>query len=193
MGPCSPGLHRRVPITSCRHHSNCWRVRPRCCAPPTPAAAQAPAPLKCLRLAIEDLTTTFGPRYPQGRAFAARLAELERRDGASGQIAGTRRRGGTAPRATPCWPIRCWTSSACWWSSAPPTSSACRRTGRATRACRATGSTIKSPCSRRSGRRANCARCSARRRALRRRCGSGFRREQAAVFDARRQRPLAGV
>ena len=40
--------------------------------------------LKSLRLAIEDLTTTFGARYPQGKAFAGRLSELEGRMAASG-------------------------------------------------------------------------------------------------------------
>jgi formylglycine-generating enzyme required for sulfatase activity len=47
--------------------------------------ATAPANLPTLRLAIEDLTASFGNRYPQGRAFAERLAELERREAASGK------------------------------------------------------------------------------------------------------------
>jgi len=47
-------------------------------------AAELPEQLTSLRLAIDDLTKTFGARYPQGAAFAARLAELERRMAASG-------------------------------------------------------------------------------------------------------------
>jgi len=46
--------------------------------------AEPPEQLKSLRLAIADLTTTFGARYPQGREFAGRLSELERRMTASG-------------------------------------------------------------------------------------------------------------
>jgi len=41
--------------------------------------------LTALRLAIEDLTKTFGARYAQGTAFSARLAELERRAATDGQ------------------------------------------------------------------------------------------------------------
>ena len=53
----------------------------------TSALAQGEEPagqLKSLRLAIEDLTTTFGARYPQGKAFAGRLSELEGRMAATG-------------------------------------------------------------------------------------------------------------
>ncbi len=44
-------------------------------------------------------------------------------------------------RARPCWPTRCWTSTSCCWSNAATTrpSSACRRTGRATRCLPKTG------------------------------------------------------
>jgi formylglycine-generating enzyme required for sulfatase activity len=52
-------------------------------APQKPVTAESG--LTSLRLAIEDLTTTFGARYQQGRAFAERLSELERREAASGQ------------------------------------------------------------------------------------------------------------
>lgn len=55
--------------------------------PPRKAGSHAPAvPLReyvaevnaaALRLAIEDLATTFGPRYPRGPEFLRRLAELE--------------------------------------------------------------------------------------------------------------------
>lgn len=38
----------------------------------------APGNLKSLRLAIEDLIATFGPRYPQGGEYLARLAALEK-------------------------------------------------------------------------------------------------------------------
>jgi formylglycine-generating enzyme required for sulfatase activity len=46
-------------------------------------AAQAPPQLASLRLAIQDLSQSYGTRYPQGGAFAARLLELERRMAAS--------------------------------------------------------------------------------------------------------------
>lgn len=36
--------------------------------------------LRAVHRVIEDLTATFGHLYPQGKVFAARLAELERRD-----------------------------------------------------------------------------------------------------------------
>jgi len=42
----------------------------------TPAGAQDPG---ALRAAILDLQTAFGQRYPQGRAYLARLDDLERR------------------------------------------------------------------------------------------------------------------
>ena len=48
-------------------------------------AAEGTEQLTSLRLAIADLTATFGARYPQGQAFAGRLAELERRMAESGQ------------------------------------------------------------------------------------------------------------
>jgi formylglycine-generating enzyme required for sulfatase activity len=52
----------------------------------SPAQAQSPpANLPALRLAIEDLNTTFGGRYQQGRGFIERLAELERQEAAAGQ------------------------------------------------------------------------------------------------------------
>ena len=38
-----------------------------------------PEQITSLRLAIDDLTKTFGARYAQGAAFAARLADVERR------------------------------------------------------------------------------------------------------------------
>ena len=47
-------------------------------------AAEGAEQLQSLRLAITDLTATFGARYPQGQAFAGRLAELERRLAESG-------------------------------------------------------------------------------------------------------------
>ena len=53
----------------------------------TPALVHGAEPagqLKSLRLAIEDLTNTFGTRYPQGKAFAGRLSELEGRVAAAG-------------------------------------------------------------------------------------------------------------
>jgi formylglycine-generating enzyme required for sulfatase activity len=40
--------------------------------------AEPPAQLISLRLAIEDLTATFGTRYPQSMAFASRLSGLDR-------------------------------------------------------------------------------------------------------------------
>ena len=40
--------------------------------------------VKSLRLAIADLTSTFGARYPQGQAFAGRLSELDGRLAATG-------------------------------------------------------------------------------------------------------------
>ena len=49
----------------------------------TAAEPFAPANLPALRLAIEDLNTTFGDRYQQGRGFIARLAELERQEAAA--------------------------------------------------------------------------------------------------------------
>jgi len=42
-------------------------------------AAEVPEQLVSLRLAINDLTTTFGARYAQSQSYTARLAELERR------------------------------------------------------------------------------------------------------------------
>jgi hypothetical protein len=42
-------------------------------------AAPAPGDISALRRALEDLTATFGERYPQGKAFAERLVDLERR------------------------------------------------------------------------------------------------------------------
>ncbi|MCF7733791.1 MAG: SUMF1/EgtB/PvdO family nonheme iron enzyme [Akkermansiaceae bacterium] len=53
-----------------------------------PCAAEAgdgPQQLNNLRLAIVDLTETFGARYPQGVAFAGRLSELERRLAENGE------------------------------------------------------------------------------------------------------------
>lgn len=41
--------------------------------------------LSALRLAIEDLTATYGERYPGGKRFAERLAALENREAAAGQ------------------------------------------------------------------------------------------------------------
>ena len=56
---------------------------------PGPGGVSAAGPradeLTALRLAIEDLTKTFGPRYAQGSAFGTRLADLERRAAADGQ------------------------------------------------------------------------------------------------------------
>lgn len=48
-------------------------------------AGEPSGPMEGLRLAIEDLNTTFGARYARGREFAGRLGELERRAGSSGQ------------------------------------------------------------------------------------------------------------
>ena len=42
-------------------------------------SAEVPATLSNLRLAIEDLTATFGTRYGRGVEYAGRLVELERR------------------------------------------------------------------------------------------------------------------
>jgi len=39
-----------------------------------------PALLSPLRAVVEDLTATFGERYPEGKAFLARLDEIDRRD-----------------------------------------------------------------------------------------------------------------
>jgi len=52
-------------------------------SPNQPAPAQT-ADLYALRVAIEDLTATFGNRYPHGKAFAERLATLEQRAAADG-------------------------------------------------------------------------------------------------------------
>ena len=58
-------------------------VRPKACKLPNPGAPQnvgttsgGTDPL-ALRLAIQDLMTTFGPRYTKGREFLLRLKELE--------------------------------------------------------------------------------------------------------------------
>jgi len=48
------------------------------------AGTEVPEQLASLRLAIADLTISFGPRYAQAAAYAARLAELDRRLAASG-------------------------------------------------------------------------------------------------------------
>ncbi|MEI7908990.1 MAG: SUMF1/EgtB/PvdO family nonheme iron enzyme [Verrucomicrobiota bacterium] len=47
-------------------------------------AADVPAQLTSLRLAIDDLAKSFGTRYVLGEAFAARVGELERQLAASG-------------------------------------------------------------------------------------------------------------
>ena len=47
-------------------------------------AAEVAEPIASLRLAIEDLTKSFGPRYPKGQEFGARLTDLERRFASSG-------------------------------------------------------------------------------------------------------------
>jgi len=45
----------------------------------TPAAPAAPRfDFQALQLAIADLTETFGPRYPRGKEYLARLEELEK-------------------------------------------------------------------------------------------------------------------
>ena len=52
--------------------------------PATVRCEEPAAQLQSLRLAITDLTTNCGARYPQGQAFATRLSELERRLTVSG-------------------------------------------------------------------------------------------------------------
>ena len=39
-----------------------------------------PAELASLRAAIVDLSATFGADYPQGQAYLARLAEIEKKE-----------------------------------------------------------------------------------------------------------------
>ncbi len=52
----------------------------------TAGAALPPSPpLSAVRQAIDDLTTTFGERYPQGRAFAERWDALAAREAAMGK------------------------------------------------------------------------------------------------------------
>ncbi|MBN8461170.1 MAG: hypothetical protein J0M04_25380, partial [Verrucomicrobia bacterium] len=51
------------------------------------AAGEPPAECTSLRLAITDLQTTFGTRYPRGGEFAARLVELEKRLATGGRSA----------------------------------------------------------------------------------------------------------
>ena len=53
--------------------------------PPAPGPVPPPAPpnFAAARAAVVDLTTTFGPRYPQGAKFLERLGKLERADGLS--------------------------------------------------------------------------------------------------------------
>ena len=45
------------------------------------AGAEQPPNLAALRLAIEDLSATFGPRYPRGLEFLTQLGALENADG----------------------------------------------------------------------------------------------------------------
>ncbi|MGD0898485.1 MAG: SUMF1/EgtB/PvdO family nonheme iron enzyme [Thermoguttaceae bacterium] len=51
------------------------------------APAGPGASLKALRLAIEDLIATFGPRYPNGGQYLARLAALEKNDSDANTLA----------------------------------------------------------------------------------------------------------
>ena len=53
--------------------------------PASAVQTNSPANLPALRLAIEDLNSTFGGRYQQGRGFISRLAKLEGQEAASGQ------------------------------------------------------------------------------------------------------------
>ncbi len=56
----------------------------RAAAPARPAPkplASRPVGVQALRLAIDDLVTTFGERYPNGRRFLARLEEIEQLSG----------------------------------------------------------------------------------------------------------------
>ena len=95
----------------------------------------------------------------------------------------------------PCWPIRSWISTGCCWSSrrAARRRSACRRTGRATPACPRPATTTDRRALARAARRPADHALSARRRPVRRRRGPALRRRAAALLDARRQRPLAGL
>ena len=47
--------------------------------PQAPAQATPASEIAALHLAIDDLTTSYGSRYPQGKVFAGRLAGLEQR------------------------------------------------------------------------------------------------------------------
>ena len=57
------------------------------CSSVAGGAGEPPAEITSLRLAIGDLQTTFGARYPRGGEFAARLAELEKRLAGGGRTA----------------------------------------------------------------------------------------------------------
>ncbi|MCY2925418.1 MAG: hypothetical protein NT031_08255, partial [Planctomycetota bacterium] len=57
------------------------------------APGKEPTPAEAVRQAVTDLTDTFGPKYPKGREYLARLAELEKKDpaGASPEWAALRK------------------------------------------------------------------------------------------------------
>ena len=116
-----------------------------------PAGSPAEPSAAALRLAIRDLTETFGARYPRGAEFLQRLDALEERlEAAAAESADEAQkaqgRTGRSCRARPCWPIRCWTSTSCCWSSGARIrpGSACRRTGRAIPACPRPATTTRS-------------------------------------------------
>ena len=81
---------------------------------------------EALRRAIRDMERAFPKQYAKAaesleRAAAhekrrpAVLAALKKRQPAA---LGRSRRHSRVPALRPCWPIRCWTSTGCWWSSA---------------------------------------------------------------------------
>ena len=187
--------------------------------PPRKPGSHARRPCRCGRMCRRGQRRgpAAGDRRPGGDlrpalSDAARIPAATGRAGTASPTAGRRRcRNGNAqerrhgrnfssswpPCGTKrCWPIRCWTSTGCCWSSGATIArtSACRRTGRATRSLPKTGYddeiAVLSPV-RPDGQLTTL--YQAGRRPVRRRRGPALRRRAAAVLDAGRQRPLAGL
>ena len=79
--PAPPAALAKLAVPSARP-----RGVARAPAPVQPAGTFDERALQSLRLAIEDLTATFGRRYPKGQEFLARLSKLEQGlKGAEGQ------------------------------------------------------------------------------------------------------------
>ena len=153
--------------------------------------------LKALRLAVEDLTATFGTRYAHGRDYLKQLAKLDQRKKAvatvldqqasdidrqiTSLVQSYRRVQQDALLSNPLIDF----DRLLLVKRGREPNSACRRTGKAIVRCLGTGTTTRSrPLAASAGRQAHHA-LQARRRRVRRRHEPELRCRQAAVLDAR--------